>query len=103
MISFENIDNFGISHGMSKHDLPIFDIVHNLPIQSKLVLLSILLQDKYNKKIDTSKKIVVSDVYEIYKELCKKTGKSCINKRKIKNSIYKLCDLGLIEKENIII
>jgi len=51
----------------------IIEVVRTLPTQSKLVLLAILLQEKYNKRSGTAGAITTGEVYEIYKELGKKT------------------------------
>ena len=51
----------------------IIEVVRTLPTQSKLILLAILLQEQYNKKMDTKGAITTGEVYEIYKELSKKT------------------------------
>ena len=74
----------------------INEVVRTLPTQSKLLLLAILLQEKYNKKMDTTGAITTGEVYEIYKDLCKKTRTDILTQRRVTDLISELDMLGVI-------
>ncbi len=74
----------------------IVEVVRTLPAQSKLILLAILLQEKYNKKTGTAGAITTGEVYEIYKELCKKTRTDFLTQRRVADLISELDMLGII-------
>jgi len=74
----------------------IVEVVRTLPTQSKLILLAILLQEKYNKKTGTAGAITTGEVYEIYKELCKKTRTDSLTQRRVADLISELDMLGII-------
>jgi cell division control protein 6 len=74
----------------------IVEVARTLPTQSKLVLLAILLQEKHNKSMETTGAITTGDVYEIYKQLCKKTRTDCLTQRRITDLISELDMLGII-------
>ena len=74
----------------------IIEVVRTLPTQSKLVLFAILLQDKHNKKNDTTGAITTGEVYEIYKGLSKKTRSDSLSQRRIADLISELDMLGII-------
>jgi len=65
----------------------VSDIVSALPTQSKLVLFSILLQNKKNNQADTIKTITLNEVYDLYKEFCNVTKNKCLSKRKVNDLI----------------
>jgi len=74
----------------------IVEVVRTLPTQSKLILLSILLQEKQNKKTDSPGAITTGDVFEIYKDLCKKIRMDTLTQRRITDLISELDMLGII-------
>jgi len=74
----------------------ITEVVRTLPTQSKLILLSILLQEKHNKKMDTNGAITTGEVYEIYKDLSKKTRTDKLTQRRVADLISELDMLGII-------
>jgi cell division control protein 6 len=74
----------------------IVEVVRTLPTQSKLILLAILLQEKQNKKMNTSVAITTGEVYEIYKILAKKTRIDSLTQRRVTDLISELDMLGII-------
>lgn len=62
-------------------------LISTLPTQSKLVLFSILLQNKINNQAGIIKTITIKEIFSIYKELCKKTKNNCLSKRSINQII----------------
>ena len=74
----------------------IIEVARTLPTQSKLILLAVLLQERYNKKTGTSGAITTGEVYEVYKDLCKKTRTDVLTQRRIADLISELDMLGII-------
>jgi len=74
----------------------IVEVVRTLPTQSKLILLAILFQEKYNKKMDTTGAITTGEVYEIYKDISKKTRTDKLTQRRVADLISELDMLGII-------
>jgi cell division control protein 6 len=74
----------------------ITEVVRTLPTQSKLIILAILLQTKHNKKMGSSGAITTGEVYEIYKDLCKKTRNDFLTQRRVADLISELDMLGII-------
>jgi cell division control protein 6 len=74
----------------------IIEVARTLPTQSKLILLAIMLQDKHNRKTGTTGAITTGEVYEIYKELCKKTRTDRLTQRRVADLISELDMLGII-------
>ena len=74
----------------------VIEVVRTLPTQSKFILHSILLQENHNKKSGTSGAITTGEVYEIYKNLCKKTRTDVLTQRRIADLISELDMLGII-------
>jgi cell division control protein 6 len=74
----------------------IVEVVRTLPTQSKLILLAILIQEKHNKKIGTAGVITTGEVYDIYKDLCKKTRADFLTQRRVADLISELDMLGII-------
>jgi cell division control protein 6 len=74
----------------------IIEVVRTLPTQSKFVLHAILLQERYNKRSGTTSTITTGEVYEIYKDLCKKTRTDILTQRRIADLISELDMLGII-------
>lgn len=74
----------------------IIEVVRTLPTQSKLILLAILFQEKHNKKMDTTGAITTGEVYEIYKDLCKRTRTDKLTQRRVADLISELDMLGII-------
>jgi len=74
----------------------INEVVRTLPTQSKLLLLAILLQEKHNEKTGATGAITTGEVYEIYKDLCKKTRTDILTQRRVTDLISELDMLGII-------
>jgi cell division control protein 6 len=74
----------------------ITEVVRTLPNQSKLILYSIIYIDKQNKKAGAKQAMTTGEVYDIYKELCKKTRYSCLTQRRTADLISELDMLGII-------
>jgi cell division control protein 6 len=73
----------------------VTEVVRTLPTQSKLVLLSTILGDEANKDTKTSG-LTTGEVFEIYAELCRKTGLDILTQRRITDLISELDMLGII-------
>lgn len=74
----------------------IIEVVRTLPTQSKLILLAILLQEKNNKNNGSAGAITTGEVYELYKDLCKKTRSDPLTQRRVADLISELDMLGII-------
>jgi cell division control protein 6 len=74
----------------------IIEVVRTLPTQSKLILFAILLQEKYDKKTGMMGAITTGEVYETYKDLCKKTRTDSLTQRRVADLISELDMLGII-------
>jgi len=74
----------------------IIEVVRTLPTQSKLILLAILLQDKHNRDTNSAGAITTGEVYEIYKNLSKKTRSDSLTQRRVADLISELDMLGII-------
>ena len=74
----------------------VSEVVRTLPNQSKLILYAIILLDKENKKAGITQAMKTGDVYDVYKELCKKTRANCLTQRRTADLISELDMLGII-------
>ena len=74
----------------------ILEVVRTLPTQSKLILMAILLRHRHNTKSGIAGAITTGEVYEIYKELCKKTRMDSLTQRRVADLISELDMLGII-------
>lgn len=74
----------------------VTEVVRTLPNQSKLVLYSIILLDKQNKKAGTTRALTTGEVYDVYRELCKKARYNCLTQRRTADLISELDMLGII-------
>jgi len=74
----------------------IMEVVRTLPTQSKLILMAILLRHRHNTKSGIAGAITTGEVYEIYKELCKKTRMDSLTQRRVADLISELDMLGII-------
>jgi len=74
----------------------IVEVARTLPNQSKLVLFSILLIEKQNKKAGVTQVMTTGEVFEVYKDLCKKARYDCLTQRRITDLISELDMLGII-------
>jgi cell division control protein 6 len=74
----------------------ITEVVRTLPNQSKLVLYSIILLDKQNKKAGNTRALTTGEVYDVYRELCKKARYNCLTQRRTADLISELDMLGVI-------
>jgi cell division control protein 6 len=69
----------------------VAEAIRTLPVQSKLVLMGILLN---NERGDS--KLTTGDLYETYKELCQCTSMAILTQRRITDLISELDMLGII-------
>jgi len=74
----------------------ITEVARTLPNQSKLILYSIMLLDKQNKKDGRNQTIITGDVYDVYKDLCKKARYNCLTQRRVVDLVSELDMLGII-------
>jgi len=74
----------------------ITEVVRTLPAQSKLILLSIILQEKHKRKKGSNGAITTGEVYETYKSLSKKTRADSLTQRRVADLISELDMLGII-------
>ncbi len=74
----------------------IIEVVRTLPAHSKLILFAILLQERHNKKAEIAGAITTGEVYETYKDLCKKTRTDSLTQRRITDLVSELDMLGVI-------
>jgi cell division control protein 6 len=74
----------------------IIEVVRTLPNQPKLLLYSILYIDKQNTKAGTKQAMTTGEVYDIYRELCKKIRYNCLTQRRTADLISELDMLGII-------
>jgi cell division control protein 6 len=74
----------------------IMEVARTLPTQSKILLFAIFLQEKYNKKTGTTGAITTGDVYDVYKDLCKKIRADALTQRRVADLISELDMLGII-------
>jgi len=74
----------------------ILEVVRTLPSQSKTILLSILIQEKNNDDSKSARIITTGEVYDIYKDLCKKLRTDILTQRRVADLISELDMLGII-------
>ncbi len=74
----------------------ITEVVRTLPNQSKLILHAIILIERQYKKEGRTQTIITGEVYDVYKELCKKTRFNCLTQRRVVDLISELDMLGII-------
>jgi cell division control protein 6 len=71
----------------------ITEVISTLPLQSKLVILSIYLLEN---TIDDSGPVSTGDVYEEYARICRETGMDSLTQRRVGDLINELDALGII-------
>lgn len=71
----------------------ITEVVSNLPLQSKMVILAIFLLEI---NVDETETVSTGDVYEEYSRLCRDTGKDSLTQRRVGDLINELDALGII-------
>lgn len=74
----------------------ITEVTRTLPNQSKLILFSILLIEKQSKKAGVTQIMTTGEVFDVYKDLCKKSRYDCLTQRRITDLISELDMLGII-------
>jgi cell division control protein 6 len=74
----------------------IIEVVRTLPTQSKFILFSIILIDKESKKLGIKQAMTTGEVYDVYKEICKKTRYNSLTQRRTADLISELDMLGII-------
>lgn len=71
-------------------------VISQLPLQSKAVLLSIILKDETGKESITS-----NEVYDVYRTISPKAGFNLLTKRRITDLTNELDMLGIITSRNV--
>ncbi len=80
----------------------ITEVVRTLPMQSKVLLLAILLGEEHTKpKQGRRSGLITGEVYDTYKEICQKAGVDVLTQRRITDLISELDMLGLINAKVI--
>jgi cell division control protein 6 len=74
----------------------VIEVIRTLPTQSKIIIMSILLREKHDSDKGTAGAITTGEVYEVYKELCKKTRMDPLTQRRVADLISELDMLGII-------
>ncbi len=74
----------------------VHEVVRTLPAQSKLILLAIILQQQHDLQKETVSPITTGEVYDIYKDLCRKVRTDPLTQRRIADLISELDMLGII-------
>ena len=74
----------------------ITEVVRTLPNQSKLVLYALLMLDRQGKKAGTNQAMTTGEVYDLYRELCKKVRYTCLTQRRTADLISELDMLGVV-------
>ena len=91
------ISNKNVRQAQHKIELDhISEVVRTLPNQSKLILFSSLIMDKQSKKSGTTTAMTTGEVFDIYRDLCKKARYDCLTQRRITDLISELDMLGVI-------
>lgn len=91
------ITNTHVRQAQNKIEIDrITEVVRTLPNQSKLVLFSVLLIERQNKKAGVPQMMTTGEVFDVYKELCKKVRYDCLTQRRITDLISELDMLGII-------
>ncbi|MEF8847586.1 MAG: ORC1-type DNA replication protein [Candidatus Thermoplasmatota archaeon] len=74
----------------------IIEVVKTLPTQSKIILFSIIILENKGDGENTKTVVTTGEVYEVYKEVCKKTGTDSLTQRRVADLISELDMLGII-------
>ncbi|PKK86610.1 MAG: cell division control protein Cdc6 [Thermoplasmata archaeon HGW-Thermoplasmata-1] len=74
----------------------VTEVTSSLPMQSKLVLFSIIVGEDLSRAAGQKMGLTTGEVFDIYKELCKKTGADVLTQRRIADLISELDMLGII-------
>ncbi len=74
----------------------ITEVVRTLPMQSKVLLLAILVGEETDSGETDRKALITGEVYDIYKELCNASDVDVLTQRRITDLISELDMLGLI-------
>jgi len=74
----------------------IVEVLRTLPTQSKIVLYSVVLLEKYNTST-----IITGDVYSVYKDLCRLSGQDILTQRRVSDLISELDLLGILNAKII--
>ncbi len=69
----------------------VIEAVRTLPVQSKLILLGILMNEEAGQI-----KLTTGDVYSTYRILCRKTGLSMVSQRRVTDLISELDMMGIV-------
>ncbi len=69
----------------------VIEAVKSLPTQSKLILLGIIMNEEMG-----ATRMTTGDVYNMYKQLCRRTGMSVLTQRRVTDLISELDMLGLV-------
>ncbi len=74
----------------------ITEVVRTLPMQSKILLLSILLGEEAGGGTGRRNALITGEVYDTYKELCRRADVDVLTQRRVTDLISELDMLGLV-------
>ncbi|MFH1013183.1 MAG: ORC1-type DNA replication protein [Thermoplasmatota archaeon] len=74
----------------------VTEVIRTLPAHSKLILLAIVLQQQHDSQKGTVSPSTTGEVYDIYKDLCKKSRNDPLTQRRVADLISELDMLGII-------
>jgi cell division control protein 6 len=77
----------------------ITEVVRTLPMQSKILLLAILLGEESGMADGKRQALITGEVYEVYEELCEQADVDVLTQRRITDLISELDMLGLINAQ----
>ncbi|HVL86713.1 MAG TPA: ORC1-type DNA replication protein [Candidatus Thermoplasmatota archaeon] len=70
----------------------VTEVVRTLPMQSKLVLLSVILGEEHTQR----KGLTTGESYDTYRELCKATGSDVLTQRRVTDLLSELDIMGIL-------
>ncbi len=74
----------------------VAEVVRTLPMQSKILLISIILEEREKKNAGLKGYLTTGEVYDMYKYLCKKAKVEKLTQRRVADLISELDMLGII-------
>ncbi len=79
----------------------VTEVIRTLPVHSKLVLASIMIGEEEHKKDGLPSMLTTGEVFDIYRDLCKKARVESLTQRRIADLISELDMLGVINARTI--
>ncbi|KAA0015033.1 MAG: ORC1-type DNA replication protein [Thermoplasmata archaeon] len=74
----------------------IAEVIRTLPLQSKILLLAIIREEREKKAMDTRESITTGELYERYRNFCRKLKVESLTQRRVADLISELDMLGII-------